>query len=130
MNNLNKNPIKSFRDLEIFQISYDLMLKIYKEIIPKLPDYEKYDLKSQLRRSCKAIPRLIAEGYSKRHQKLGFQKYLYDALAECNETIVSLDQCRDLYNINQVLANDIISLYDRTSRQIYKLAIVWRNLKP
>jgi len=29
------------------------------KIIPELPDFEKNDLKSQLRRSVKAIPRLI-----------------------------------------------------------------------
>ena len=36
------------------------------KIVPKLPDSEKYDLKDQLARSSKAIPRLIAEGYAKR----------------------------------------------------------------
>ncbi len=29
------------------------------KVVPKLPDFEKNDLKSQLRRSVKAIPRLI-----------------------------------------------------------------------
>jgi hypothetical protein len=37
-----------------------------------------------------------AEGYAKRRQKHGFQKYLDDAMGECNETIVGLEQCRDL----------------------------------
>lgn len=58
---------------------------------------KRYDLKSQLLRSSKAIPRLIAEGFAKRHQRYGFQKYLYDAAGECNETNVSLSHCRDLY---------------------------------
>jgi hypothetical protein len=52
------------------------------KIIPKIPDVEKSDLKSQLRRSVKAIPRLITEGYAKRHQKHGFQKYLNDAMGD------------------------------------------------
>jgi len=43
------------------------MLVVMKEIAAKLPDSEKYDLKYQLSRTCKAIPRLIAEGYAKRH---------------------------------------------------------------
>ena len=70
-----------------------------KEILPKLPENEKYDLRDQLSRACKSIPRLIAEGYAKRHQKAGFQKYLDDAMAECNEMIVSLEQAKDLYRI-------------------------------
>ncbi len=67
-----KKSIRSFRDLEVYQNSYKAMLLVMKEIIPKLPNSEKYDLKDQLSRSCKAIPRLIAEGYAKRHQRLGF----------------------------------------------------------
>ncbi len=68
-----KKPIRSFRDLEIYRNTYNASLVVMKEIILKLPDSEKYDLKDQLSRSCKAIPRLIAEGYAKRHQKAGFQ---------------------------------------------------------
>jgi four helix bundle protein len=33
------------------------------EIVPNLPESEKFDLKKQLSSSSKAIPRLIAEGY-------------------------------------------------------------------
>jgi len=88
----NKKPIKSFRDPDVYQNTYKSCLEIMKAIIPKLPDSEKYDLKDQLARSCKAIPRLlIAEGFAKKHQRQGFQKYIDDAMAECNETIVSLE---------------------------------------
>ena len=66
-----------------------------KEIVPRLPDSEKFDLKDQLSRSSKAIPRLIAEGFAKKHQKAGFQKYLDDAMAESNETQVSVCQSKD-----------------------------------
>ena len=52
------------------------MLIVMREVLPRLPNSERFDLKDQLSRSCKAIPRLIAEGYAKRHQKAGFQKYL------------------------------------------------------
>jgi four helix bundle protein len=65
-------------------------LQFFKDILPKLLKEEEYDLKNQLRRAVKAIPRLIAEGHSKRHQKRGFQKYIDDAMTESNETIVSL----------------------------------------
>ena len=92
-----KKRITSFRDLEVYENTYRTMLVVMKEIAPKLPDSEKYDLKDQLSRACKAIPRLIAEGYAKRHQKAGFQKYIDDAMGECNEMVVSLSQCRDIY---------------------------------
>ena len=127
----NDNYIKSFKDLEVYQNTYKLMLIVMKEIIPKLPDSEKYDLKDQLSRACKSIPRLIAEGYAKRHQKAGFQKYLDDAMAECNEMIVSLEQAKDLYSIKPTITSmeELVDLYDKSARQLYKLSMAWTNFK-
>ena len=122
-----KKRIRSFGDLEVYQSGYAAMLVVHKEIIPKLPKEEDYGLKDQLRRSTKSIPRLIAEGHSKRHQKRGFQKYIDDALAESNETIVSLNQVHDLYPncIDAKLCNELIDKYDKISRQLYNLALAW-----
>jgi len=101
------------------------------KIIPCIPDIENNDLKSQLRRSVKAIPRLIAEGYAKRHQKHGFQKYLDDAMGECNETIVGLEQCKDLYgsSVDRGLCEELIDLYDKSGRQLYNLSSAWSRFK-
>ncbi|MBI4009097.1 four helix bundle protein [Candidatus Roizmanbacteria bacterium] len=126
---MNKKPITSFRDLNVFQNTYKAMLIVMKKIIPLLPASEKYDLKDQLSRSCKSIPRLIAEGYGKRHQKAGFQKYLDDAMGECNETIVSLEQCKDLYSINIEQIDNLIKTYDISGRQLYNLSKAWDNFK-
>lgn len=122
-----KKKIRSFQDLDVYQNSYNAMLKVFKDILPKLPPEEKYDLRDQLQRSSKAVPRLIAEGHSKRHQKKGFQKYLDDSMAESNETIVSLCQTRDLYPqfVDIGICNELISSYDIISRQTYNLSIAW-----
>jgi len=127
----NNNPIKSFKDIEVYQTTYKIMLVVMKEVITKLPENEKYDLKDQLSRACKSIPRLIAEGYAKRHQKAGFQKYLDDAMAESNEMIVSLEQAKDLYNIEPVTINmkELVDLYDKSARQLYNLSMAWTNFK-
>lgn len=103
-----------------------------KEIVPKLPDTEKYDLRDRLSRSCKAIPRLlIAEGYARRHQKAGFQKYIDDAVGECNEMVVSLSQCRGLYSayVSTERCDGLIDLYDKSGRQLYKLGKSWTAFK-
>jgi len=122
-----KKRITSFKDLEVYQLSYQLCIEVMKGILPKLPESEKYDLKDQLGRSTKAIPRLIAEGYAKRHQRMGFQKYIDDAMAECNETIVGLEQCKDIYieNMKSVSFVELIDSYDKIGRQLYKLAEAW-----
>lgn len=123
------NTIKSFRDLDVYNNSYNSMLTLIEKILFKLPEIEKYDLKDQLNRSCKAIPRLIAEGYAKKHQKAGFQKYIDDAMAECNETIVSLEQCRDIYNLDANLIKELVDSYDKCARQLYNLRKAWCNFK-
>lgn len=124
-----KKPIRSFFDLDVYQSTYEASLIVLREIIPKLPKEEQYDLADQLRRSAKAVPRLIAEGYSKRHQKKGFQKYLDDSMSESNETIVSLSHVKDAYQIEPELCTKLIDVYDKASRQLYKLAIAWNSFK-
>jgi len=126
-----KNPIRSFRDLEVYQNSYSASVEVINKIVPNLPKFEQDDLADQIRRSAKAIPRLIAEGYSKKHQKKGFQRYLDDALAESNEMIVSLSHTRDLYSnhVDPKLCEKLIDIYDKSSRQLYKLSIAWRDFK-
>ncbi|MEW6169949.1 MAG: four helix bundle protein [Candidatus Omnitrophota bacterium] len=127
----NKKRITSFKDLEVYQNSYRAMLSVMKEIVPKLPEREKYDLVDQLSRACKSIPRLIAEGYAKRHQKAGFQKYIDDAMSESNEMVVSLSESRDIYfnYIDVKQCDELIDIYDKTGRQLYKLAESWTNFK-
>lgn len=126
---MTNNAIKSFRDLEVYQNSYKGSVTVALRILPKLPDSERFDLKDQLSRSSKAIPRLIAEGYAKKHQRAGFQKYIDDAMAECNETIVSLEHVKDIYKIEVELCNELIILYDKTARQLYRLAEAWDSFK-
>jgi len=117
--------------LEVYQNSYTASIEVITKIVPKLPKEEQYDLANQMRRSAKAVPRLIAEGYSKKHQNKGFQKYLDDAMAESNEMIVSLSHVRDLYSgyVDPKFCEKLIDLYDKSSRQLYNLARKWRNFK-
>lgn len=117
--------------MEVYQNSYSASIEVVSKIVPNLPKCEDDDLSDQMRRSSKAIPRLIAEGYSKKHQKKGFQKYLDDAMAESNEMIVSLSHARDLYSnyVDPKLCEKLIDIYDKSSRQLYKLSIAWRDFK-
>lgn len=124
---MEKKKITSYRDLEVYERSYRACIIVMQQIIPKLPDTEKYDLKDQLSRSSKAIPRLIAEGYAKKHQKAGFQKYLDDAMAESNETQVGICQSKDLYPnfVDISICDQLIAEYDITGKQLYRLREAW-----
>ena len=122
-----KQPIASFRDLEVYQNSYIACIEVMTKIIPNLPDSEKFDLRKQLSSSVKAIPRLIAEGYAKRHQRYGFQKYLDDAMAESNETVVGIEMCRDLFGdyVDKTLCQKLINTYEVCGKQLYRLREAW-----
>lgn len=126
-----KKPIYSYRDLDVYQISYQSSITVMKAIVPKLPRREQSDLTDQLARSSKAIPRLIAEGYAKKHQRAGFQKYIDDAMAEANETAVSITQCRDLYPeyVDVKMCDALIDTYDKISRQLFNLGMAWNKFK-
>jgi four helix bundle protein len=73
------------------------------------------------------VPRLIAEGFAKKHQKAGFQKYLDDAMAEANETQVGLCHCRDIYPqlLDVKLCEELIKEYEIIGKQIFKLEQAW-----
>lgn len=124
-----KKLVRSFYDLEVYQTAYKTSLDVLIKVVPKLPKEEQFDLSSQLRRSAKAVPRLIAESYSKRHQRKGFQALIDDAMQESNETIVSLSHAKDIYKIEPKLCEELIVLYDRISRQLYRLSLAWSSFK-
>ncbi len=79
-----------FRGLEIYQLSFDLSVKIH-HLTLKLPKYETYEEGSQLRRSSKSIPSNIAEGYGRKRYRNDFVKFIAYALSSCDETSVHLD---------------------------------------
>lgn len=124
-----KRRIGSFYDLDVYQSTYQASIIVLTKIIPKLPKEERYDLADQLRRAVKAVPRLIAEGYAKKHQKKGFQSLLDDSMEESNETIVSLSHVKDAYKIEPELCTELIDVYDKASRQLYNLSLAWTKFK-
>jgi four helix bundle protein len=57
--------LKNYKDLKVWQKSYELCLEIYR-ITAKFPKEERYGLTSQIRRSVVSIPSNIAEGYGRK----------------------------------------------------------------
>jgi len=57
--------LKNYKDLKVWQKSYELCFKIYR-ITTKFPKEERYGLTSQLRRSVVSIPSNIAEVYGRK----------------------------------------------------------------
>lgn len=129
MENGKQKTIKSFRDLNIYQRLYGLMLLVHKNIIPQLPREERYDLADQLRRSSKAAPALVAEGFSKRYQVRQWRKYLDDAVGEANETIHHLSVVKDIYSqyVGIIECEKLIDEHEIANKQTYCLKKSWQD---
>ena len=111
--------MKSYRDLEIYQISYDLAVKIHKFSL-KLPKYEQYEEGSQIRKSSKGFTSCIVEGYGRKKYKADFIKFLIYSHASCDETIVHLDFIQDTHKLDNKEINVFLEKYDGLGRKINK----------
>ena len=122
-------PIKTFQDLKVYQNLYRAMIIVHKKIIIHLPKEEQYDLTAQMRRASKAAPALLAEGFAKRYHQRQWQKYLHDAMGESNEMIHHLSTTIELYDycVSPSLLKEVIDLYDKSCRQLTKLAKSWKD---
>ncbi len=57
--------LKNYRELKVWQRSYQLCLEIYK-ITKRFPNEERYGLTSQISRAAVSVPSNIAEGYGRK----------------------------------------------------------------
>ena len=48
-------------------------------------------------------------------------------MAECNETIVGIEMCRDIFGeyIDKALCQELVNSYDVYGRQLYRLREAW-----
>ena len=106
-----------FRDLIVYQKSYQLALEIF-DITKKYPKEEKYSLVDQIRRSSRSIPANIAEAWIKRKYPKSFVSKLLDSLAEESETEVWIDMSFDINYIDKDLHDSLIERYQEIAKML------------
>ncbi len=74
MEGSSQKPVRSFRDLRVWQEAYRLAVLTYK-ICEDFPDHEKFGLTSQMTRSAVSVCSNIAEGFGRRSNKEKDQFY-------------------------------------------------------
>ena len=120
--------MKSYKDLEIYQLSYQLALEVH-ELSMQLPNYELYEQGSQIRRSSKRIKDTIAEGYGRKKYKAEFIRFLIFAHSSCDETLSQLNMISDIHFPNNPLI-DLISKYEQLGGKINRfIQYVEKNWK-
>jgi len=120
--------IKSYKDLQIYQISYKLALDVHL-LTRSFPKEELYSLTDQIRRSSRSICANIVEGWFKRKYKNIFIRHLTDALGSNGETKFWLEFCKDLKYLKEEDYNNYYKKYDELGAKIQKLSDKWRNFE-
>ncbi len=83
----------SYKKLHIWELSLKSVLAIHKMTMG-LPDFERYETASQIRRSSKSVKSNIVEGYGRRRYVKEYLHFLIYAQASNDET---LDHLETLY---------------------------------
>jgi four helix bundle protein len=92
--------MKSYKDLEIYNLSYSLAVKIHKMSL-RLPQYEMFEEGSQIRRCSKGVTCCGMEGYGRRKYKAEFVRFLIYAHCCCDETILRLNFIKDTHDVDE-----------------------------
>lgn len=83
--------MRDYKKYDVWVKSHELVLFIYKEVIPNFPKSEQFELTSQIKRAAYSIPLNIAEGCGRNSDK-DFAHFLDIALGSVHE----LEYCGSL----------------------------------
>ncbi len=125
-----KQPVRSFRDLEVYQKTSQASVDVMKKIMPAISG--KYPMSEKMTACMLTIPNLIAEAHSRRFEDEGAGLRLLDeSMAECNKMVVYLEQIRDLYGneIDRLVCEDAIKNYITAREKIFRLFKAWKRFQ-
>ncbi|PZX49785.1 four helix bundle protein [Algoriphagus ratkowskyi] len=110
--------MSSYRDLDIYKISFNLFINTHRFSM-KLPNYELFELGSQLRRSSNSVNTNVVEGYGRRTYKNDLIKFLVYSEASGLETISHLEKIVALYPQLSLEAEELAKDYDLLGGKIH-----------
>src|SRR5947199_9082384 len=84
---------RTFEDLEVYQIAREFRKAMY-GVSRRLPNFEKFELASQIRRAAVSLTNNIAEGHGRYHY-LDQIKFTLQARGSLEELIDDLNVCAD-----------------------------------
>ena len=108
--------VKSHRDLDVWNLSIDLVKDVYK-IAKNFPKDEIYGLTSQIKRAVISIPSNISEGASRQSHK-EFIQFLYIALGSSSEVETQLIIAKELEFFKGKEIEIIFEKIDRIKRML------------
>jgi four helix bundle protein len=98
---IERKPVVSFEDLEVFQRAYRMSLEVHNKSL-EMPSIEQRVLADQLRRASKSICANVAEGYGRqKRSKAEFKRFLQMAIGSSDEMRVWARYAFDLGYIGE-----------------------------
>jgi four helix bundle protein len=119
-------PIKSFLDLEVYQLAHKFAMKIF-EITKNFPTEEKYSLTDQIRRSSRSIAVNTAEGWGKRIYVGNFKRHLVDGIGSLEESKSWLLFARDCNYLSIDMYNKLLAEAEVLGTKIRRLHDNWKD---
>lgn len=121
-----RQKIKSFEDLVVFQLAYKISLEIHQCSLG-FPKIEQYGLADQIRRASKSICANVAEGFGKQNFSVKeFKRYIAIALGSSDEMRVWLRYCLDLQYITEAEWIHWKNSYTEISKMLQGLHRSWK----
>ena len=112
---------RSYKDLEVWQVSLELVKNIY-EITGKFPASERFGLTQQIRRAAVSIPSNVAEGQFRNSSK-EFKQFLSVALgsaAELETQLIIVGEIKYLFLQESALLSHML---ERIMKMLRKLSL-------
>jgi len=98
--------VKGLEKLEAWRKAMDFTLKVYREVLPILPDEEKWNLNQQIRRAVQSIPANISEGHGRFYYQDNV-RFCYIARGSLEETLSHIVLAYELGYIPEVLYHQL-----------------------
>ena len=112
-------PIQSFRNLDVWALSMDLVDAIIKDL-KSMPRFE-FDLKRQMQRAAISIPSNIAEGWRRKKRRGAYQNHVSIAMGSQGELETEIEICLRNSFMTQDTARKILEVTDRVGAMLYRL---------
>jgi four helix bundle protein len=112
--------MQDYHQLDIWNRAMDYAVAVY-EFVASLPEQEKYNLASQLRRAVTSAPLNIAEGCGAA-SNTEFSRFLGFAYRSLKEVVTALELCERLYpSLPQDQTHSLIAEGNQISKMTYAL---------
>ena len=126
-----RKPVRSFRDLEIYQKTLECSVLIVKDLAPKLEKMN-YPFKENMINCAMSVPLFIGEAHSLRFASFeGGGMLLEKSMAGCNKMIIYLEQMKGTYGskIDVDLIDDLIGRYAESRTKSFHLEKSWKRFR-